>query len=324
MNRGPTSPPLDSAMRVTTNTYPNTLVGQLNHLASRQAQLQTQVSTGQRVQSASDDPAAMQRVLNLQADASNVAQYQANIGAEQDRANSVYGALKSLKAISDRAGQIATLADGLKSSASLQTYAKEVTQLIQQAVQVANTQYNGTYLFAGTRNDQPAFVTTTDASGNITGVSYQGDQNVAMTQIAEGVTVTAQVPGVNTGGAGARGLITDSSTGADLFNHLISLQQHLAAGDTASIASTDRTQLTNDENNVIAQISENGVIQSRLQTSSTMLSDRATALTGRVSEQADADITTTLVQLSATQAAYQATLQTGAQLFKLSLMDYLQ
>jgi len=311
-------------MRVTTNTYPNTLVGQLNNLASRQSQLQTQVSTGQRVRSASDDPAAMQRVLDLQADSSKVAQYQSNIGAEQDRANSVYGALKSIKTISDRAGQIATLADGLKSSADLKTYAKEVTQLIQQAVQVANTQYNGTYLFGGTRNSQAAFVATTDASGNITGVTYQGDQSVAMTQIADGVTVTSQVPGVNNTGSGPRGLITDSSTGADLFNHLISLQQHLAAGDTASIAATDRSQLSNDENNVIAQISENGVIQSRLQSSSTILSDRASSLTSQVSEQADADITTTLVQLSATQAAYQATLQTGAQLFKLSLMDYLQ
>ncbi len=36
----------------------------------------------------------------------------------------------------------------------------------------------GEYLFGGTQNSQPPFVATTDASGNVTAVTYQGNDSV--------------------------------------------------------------------------------------------------------------------------------------------------
>jgi flagellar hook-associated protein 3 FlgL len=311
-------------MRIATNTYTNSLIDQLNSLALRQSQLQNQVATGKRVQNPADDPAAMRRVLDLQAEAGSVTQFQSNIASEQDRATAVYSALKSLKTVSDRASEIATSADDLKSPAELSAYASEITQLIQQSVQAANAQHNGTGLFGGTQTDQPAFVLATDAAGHVTSVTYQGDQGVAPTEISEGVTVSSQIVGANTTGAGPRGLITDSASGADFFNHLISLQNHLLSGDTADIAATDRSQLTKDEDNLIFHVSDNGAVQSRLEASASLLSDRATGLDGQISQQSDADLAQTLVHLSASQNAYQAALQSGAKLFGLSLMDYLR
>jgi flagellar hook-associated protein 3 FlgL len=310
-------------MRIATNACTDSLINQLNALALRQSQLQNQVATGKRVQNPADDPAAMQRVLDLQAEAGSVAQFQSNIASEQNRATAVYSALKSLKTVSDRAGEIATAADGLKSPQELSAYATEVTQLIQQAVQVANTQYNGSTLFGGTQTGQPAFALATDANGNVTSVTYQGDQGVAPTEISEGVKVTSQIAGANTSGSGPRGLITDSASGADFFNHLISLQNHLLSGDTAGIAATDRSQLGKDEDNIIFQISDNGAVQSRLEATASLLSDRASGLSGQISQQSDADMAQTLVHLSAAQNAYQAALQSGAKLFGLSLMNYL-
>jgi flagellar hook-associated protein 3 FlgL len=311
-------------MRVTSNTLSSALIDQLNRLSWRQIQLQNQAASGQRVQLPEDDPGAARQVLDLQAEASSVAQFQKNIATEQNRAGAAYSAIAALKTISDRVGEIATLADGTKSQEELTAYGKEVTQLIQQAVQIANTRHNGSYVFAGTRSAQPAFTVATDVNGQVTGVTYQGNQNLALTEIAEGVTVTSQVPGANTTGSGPRGLITDTASGADFFNHLISLQNHLLSGDVTSIASTDRAQLTADEDNILSHISQNGVVQSRLEAESSLMSDRATGLNKQVSNQADADLTQTLVQLSATQNAYQAALQSGAKIMNLSLMDYLR
>jgi flagellar hook-associated protein 3 FlgL len=310
-------------MRVTTNSYSNGLISQLNLLLSRQTRLQTQAASGQRVQSAEDDPAAARRVLDLQAEAGSVAQYQANVTRAQDQATAVYAAVKALKSVSDRAGEIATLADSLKSPEELAAYADEVGQLIKQAVQAADTKQNGSYLFAGTRTDQLPFAMTTDAEGRVTAVSYQGNESVAPIEIAQGVTVAAQPVGANTSGSGPRGLITDSASGADFFNHLISLQNHLLAGDTAAIAATDRSQLACDEDNLLSQVSQNGAVQSRLEAAASVLNDRTTALQSQVSHEADADLAQTLVQLNATQTAYQAALQTGGKLLGLSLMDYL-
>ena len=311
-------------MRVTSNSFPNTLVDQLGSLASRQNRLQSQAATGQRIRLPEDDPMAMQRVINLQADAGSLAQYQRNIGHQQEVAGASYSALRSLKQISDRVGEIATLADGLKSPQQLTVYAREMSELIKQGVQLVNTKNPDGYLFAGTRSDQPPFVLTSDTSGRVASVTYQGNESVAQSEISNGVTITAQVPGANTSGSGPRGLITDLGSGADFFNHLIALQDHLLGGDTSSIAATDRAALARDEENLILHIGQNGALQSRLEASLALGKDRSIAIDASVSKEADADLAETLTRLSQTQTAYQAALQSAAAILKQSLMDYLR
>ena len=310
-------------MRVAFNTLPDSLISQLNNLSAQQNRLQSQAATGQRIQQISDDPVAARRVLDLQANASQLTQFRQNIALLQDQATASYNSIQGLKTISDRAGEIATLADGTKSPDDLKTYAIEITQLIQQGVQLMNSRHEGNYLFGGTNTNQPPYTVTTDANGNVTGVTYQGNDTVPAAEVAEGATVSVAVPGENTSGSGPSGLITDSRTGADFFNHLISLQNHLLAGDTASIASTDRAALLKDENNILYNISSNGLVQSQLNASDSAAASQLTSLKQSISQNADADLAQTLTKLSATQTAYQAALQSGARLFGQSLMDYM-
>ncbi|HVY68908.1 MAG TPA: flagellin [Verrucomicrobiae bacterium] len=310
-------------MRVTSNTFPTALVNQLTDLNTRQNRLQTQAATGQRLQFPEDDPTAMRRVLDLQNESSSVGQYQNNITQLQQQLTVSYSAMKSLKGISDRASEIATLADGTKSPQDLQTYATELNQLIQQGVDLANSKFGGNFLFGGTKSSAAPYTATLDANGNVTGVAYNGNTQTSQTEIAEGVTFTAQTIGENTSGAGPRGLITDSRVGADLFNHLISLRQHLAVGDTTSIANTDRANLAKDEDNIIFQFGTNGALQSRLDAASSVTSDRSFSIETLVSKEADADLSETLVRLGQTQNAYKAALQSGATILGQSLLDYI-
>src|SRR5262249_52330685 len=238
-------------MRVTANTFPDSLIDQLSSLSQRQGKLQTQAASGQRVQLPEDDPAAMHRVLELQAEGKSLAQYQRNIAHHQEIAASTFNALKALKQVSNRVGEISVSADGLKPQTDLNLYAKEVTELIKQAVQIANSQDRTDYLFSGTLTDRPPFVMTTDANGNATSVTYQGNTTLAQTEITNGVAVSAQAVGANTSGGGPRGLITDDRVGADFFNHLISLQNNLLSGNVSAIQNTDRPDLTRDEDNFL-------------------------------------------------------------------------
>ena len=311
-------------MRVAADSFTNSLVNQLSSLAMKQQRLQNQASSGQRIQVPADDPVALRRILDLQTESSAVSQYQRNITRQQELATATYSGIKSIKTISDRAGEIAILADNLKSPQELQAYASEVTQLIQQAAQVMNTTNRGDYLFAGTRVDQPPFVVTSNATGQVASVVYQGNVTLPEVEIAEGATITTQVVGANTTGSGPRGLVADTTAGADLFNHLIALQNNLLAGDTASIAAVDRGNLRNDEDNLLFHISSNGALQARLESASAISTDRSQSLEKSISGEADVDLAQTLVKLSQTQTAYQAAMQSGASILKLSLMDYLR
>jgi flagellar hook-associated protein 3 FlgL len=311
-------------MRVASTTFPDSFLYETNQLQAQQLQLQGQASTGLNFTEPGDNPAGMAAVLNLQTDSTANQQYQNNITALQTQANTVSNALTSLQAIVSKAGEIATQADGTASQQDLSTYATEVGQLIQQAVQLGNTQdSSGNYIFGGTETGSPPFTATTDSSGNVTGVTYNGNSSVTQAEISPGVTVSAQIPGANTTGSGPAGLFSDSQSGADLFNHLISLQQDLTSGNTAAIASTDSPNLTKDENNVINQVSENGSLQSRLETTSSLATQQGLSITSQISNKTDANLATTLTQLQQTQTAYQAALQSSAMVMQLSIMDFL-
>ena len=180
-------------MRVTANTFPNSLLQQLNSLNQRQNKLQNQAATGQRVQLPEDDPVAMRRVLDLQAEGKSTGQYQRNISRLQELAVASFNSIKALKGVSDRTREISISADGLKSQDELNIYANEVTELIKQAVQTVNAKNRGDYLFSGTLSDQVPFVLATDASGNVTSVTYQGNTTLAESEIASGELVRIPV-----------------------------------------------------------------------------------------------------------------------------------
>ena len=310
-------------MRISFNSFPDGLVDQLGGLMSQQSKLQTQVSSGQRIKLAEDDPNAMSTVLDAQAEAQATNQYQTNVARQQQLATSNYSAIKSLKTLSDRASEIATLAGGVKSTADTAAYAKEINEMIKQAVQFANGKDRDSYLFGGTSGAQP-FALTTDDQGTVTNVTYQGNTSVNQSEIAEGSTFSAQVIGSNTTGAGPRGLITDSSSGADFFNHLVSLRDNLTAGNRDLIANTDTLQLQHDGDNFIYHIGLNGATQSRLETSASVLKDRTLSLNSQVSSAAGTDIAQTVVRLTQAQTAYQAAIQSSGKILSMSLMDYLK
>ncbi|MGE3309193.1 MAG: flagellin [Limisphaerales bacterium] len=311
-------------MRVTSNSFPNTLQEQLARLNQRQSRLQNQAATGQLLTLPEDNPSAMRRILDLQNEAGSVAQYRDNVARHQELATATYSGLKSLRSVVDRASEIATLAGGIQPGRDLKLYATEVNSLIEQTLQVANSRNRGDYLFAGTVVDQPAFAAVRDANGQITAVNYQGNTDVPESEVSAQVELSAQVPGANGTGSGARGLTSDSRTGADIFQHLIALRDRLEAGDVAAITDNSLGEFKADEDHLLMHIGANGALQARLETTDTLLKDRSLSIEALVSQDADADLAQTLVRLSEVQTAYQAALQSGGSILNRSLLDYLR
>ena len=313
-------------MRVASNSYLNTLINEVNGLSAQMDTLQNQATTGLAVQEPSDNPEAMESTLNDLASQASQQQYNNNITTLQSQGNVIYSALQSLQSITSQAETIATEAgNATNSQTQLNDYASQVAALIQQALQVANAQDPSTdqYLFGGTNSGQQPFTATTDANGNVTTVTYQGNSSVSQVEIAPGVTVSVDVPGVNTTGSGAQGLITDTRTGADLFNHLIALQNDLLAGNTAAISGTDTANLKNDENNVTYQVAYNGNIQTQLQTASSVATSQSDSLNQTVTNTSGANIVQTVLEMNQVQDSYEAALETAARVMQISLVDFL-
>ncbi len=312
-------------MRISDSLFTNNFLAQTNQLQAQQNQLQNETTTELKVSLPEDDPATMDQVLTLQTQAAANTQDQSNITQLQSTATTAASAMNSLQTITEQAGEIATEASGVNSSTQLAAYAAQVGSLIQEALQAANTRdAQGNYIFGGTINNQPPFAAATDANGNVTAVNYQGNTDESQTPIGAGQTASTQVPGANNTGSGPEGLLSDSRSGADLFRDLISLQQNLTSGNTAAIASTDSPNLTTDENHIVSSIAANGVLQSTLESASTAATQLGTNITTQTSNLTSADLATTLTKLDQTQTAYQAALQSGEMIMKLSILDYIQ
>ena len=162
-------------MRIAGTSYNDSIINQLNQLAAQQYTLQSQATTGQRIQAPADDPAAMSAALNLQSENSSVQQFSQNVSTLQNRASLSGSALQQLKTITDKANELAAGVDGTTSTQTMLTDSTQVSQLIQQAVDVLNSKDGSSYLFGGTASGQPPFSVTTDANGNVTAVTYKGN-----------------------------------------------------------------------------------------------------------------------------------------------------
>lgn len=313
-------------MYVTRNAFTDSLINQLGQLNTQQATLQSEVSSGLSVQAPSDNPEAMENTLDYQAQNAAQNQYSSNITTLQSRADSVYSVLQSMQTLISQANEIATDAsNGTTSTSEMSDYATQVNDLINQAVGLVNTQdaSTGQYLFGGTASTQQPFTTTTDSNGDVTAVTYNGNSSVNQAQIGAGTTVSVDIPGANTTGSGTPGLVTDSQSGADLFNHLIALRNDLESDNSSAISSTDAPDLQKDENNILYQVSNNGAVQSQLSAASDLASSTSTNLNNMISNTSSANMVQTMMQLSQTQTAYQAALESGSMIMQLSILNYI-
>jgi flagellar hook-associated protein 3 FlgL len=309
-------------IRVTSGAYADRLISNLGSITARQARYQAQISTGQRVTLPEDDPGAVRRALDLEGERGRVGQFGRNITRLKETATATNTVMRSLSKIATRAGELAVKANSIRSADDRKAYAAEVTQMIHQAVSSANTNLRGESVMAGTLNDQPAYTLTAGTDGRVQSVTYNGNQDTSSLDIAEGQELSASVVGSNATGSGPAGLIEDPRAGANLFNHLIQLQDQLLAGTAVTAPTTVGLQA--DADNLLRHIAANGVVQGRLEAGNAMVSDRLLSLEGQISGETDADLAKALVRLNETQVSYQAALQTGGKILTMSLMDYLR
>jgi flagellar hook-associated protein 3 FlgL len=298
-------------MRITNNTVSDNIVTQIQTLGEQQAKLQNQVSTGQRIFQPEDDPAAVGRVLNLQTQQRNLAQYQANAARALEVSQASYSGLQSIKTISDRTSQIATLGSGNLNPSQSQAYGSEVNQLIEQALQTANSKFGNDYLYGGTAVSSAPFVATRDAQGNVTGVTYAGNSNQAGIPISSTSTIAPNTDG------------TTNANFASYINNLVTLRDALNTGSASGIQ-TAQAALATNEDQLVSSIAQVGGVQSRIEATQSQQQDESTDLTKLVSNEVDVDLPSTIVKLTQTQTAYQAALQSAASIMRTSLLDYIK
>lgn len=297
-------------MRLSTATATDTILAQLQQLNRRQAELQNQVSTGQRIFQPGDDPAAVARVVSAQMERRGLLQYQRNADTALEYSKTSYSSLDQFKSLSDRAGELAVLGTGANGLQSMQAYAAEVNQLIEQAVSLGGTRFRNDYIFGGTAVDSFPFNVTRNGAGEVTNTTYAGNTTQLEVPIADGATIRPTPTA------------TTSSGLADFMNGLIALRDALQAGNGAAVQAA-RPALEASEDRLVSALSEHGAVQLRIEVSQNQQQSRLDEINRQISVEADADLPSTIVRLSQTTQAYEAALTSAATIMRMSLLDYI-
>jgi flagellin-like hook-associated protein FlgL len=175
-------------------------------------------------------------------------------------------ALDDLQKVQSKAGDIADKAAEATPEA-MKAAAGKVDQLLEKGVSIANRKGGeGDFLFGGDQAKEAPFEARKDAAGKITEVNYRGSSGVGVEELGSGFSVTTDIPGENTGAAGAIGLVKDSRTGGDLFGNLISLRDNLFASEKEAIVERDIPALRKDAEHLIQHFGEVSANQMMLDT----------------------------------------------------------
>lgn len=302
-------------MRVT-NLGLTTFVSDNLHSAYRRvAAAQEQVTTGRRINRLSDDPVGAVRVFGLRNFTASLDQYDKNINKIFPfikQADSVLGqAEESLF----RAKELALAsANDSQSAADRANTAKEIHELRQQLLNIANTKVDNRYIFAGFANDAAPF---TDGGAS---VAYNGDSGVLKIPTSSASTVELNVPGdVIFQGVGLTG-------GVDIFDVLSDLETALVNNDVNGVNGI-QTQLTRIDNGIDQLLGVRAQFGSRInnaegaQKALAVLQEQAESERTQIE---DVDVLQAYTDFVRYQKMFEAALSSAAQVVQPSLLDFLR
>jgi flagellar hook-associated protein 3 FlgL len=283
-------------MRVDPN-YISNLAAALNQSTGQENTLTSELSSGLRVASLSDGPVAVAQSTLL---GSSIAkddtfvQTASNVSSRMQVTDSTLGEV--VTQITSALSTAVSGNNGTLNASDLASVAQTLSGIRDQVLSLANTSYQGQYLFGGSQGSVPPF--TLDTSTTPATAVYNGDANVQYVQTPSGQQIQVNLPGSAVFGAAGSGVL-----GA--LNQLIS---DFSSGATTASLTADTGALTTALGQLSSQRSTLDSALSRLQATSTYAQTEETQLKVAQSNLVSADPAAVATQLSQAEVQHQALL----------------
>jgi len=283
-------------MRVDPN-YISNLAAALNQSTGQENTLTSELSSGLRVASLSDGPVAVAQSTLL---GSSIAkddtfvQTASNESSRMQVADSTLGEVVTqiTSALSTAVGGN----NGTLNASDLASVAQKLSGIRDQVLSLANTSYQGQYLFGGSQGSAPPF--TLDTSTTPATANYNGDAIVQYAETPSGQKIQVNLPGSAVFGTAGSGVL-----GA--LNQLVS---DFSGGATTAALTADTSALTTALGQLSSQRSTLDSALSTLQATSTYTQTEESQLKVAQGGLVSADPTAVATQLSQAEVQHQALL----------------
>lgn len=290
-------------MRITHGMMQENLLRNVQKNMRHLADAQEAISSGKRMQIASDDPVSASQSLRSSHGLRAIAQHRRNSNSARVRLTSEEAVLDQVTDVLARARELAVvMGSDTAESSGREAAAAEVGQLLEQVLQLGNTVVDDEYIFAGHQSDTPPF----EADG-----TYVGDLGHRETEIGTGYRVTM-------GHNGAE-MFVDSQTVAGLQELEAALNANDREGVQASLAT-----LTNAFANSQSLLAEAGARLRQIDVALENLDALDTNLTTRKAIAEEVEFEEATLELASAQTALQAALAATARAIRINVTEYLR
>jgi flagellar hook-associated protein 3 FlgL len=285
----------------------------LNQISENLQQAQLQISSGLKVSQVSDAPDSVSALLQARANLSAAQQNQANLGRFQSEADGGERALQTAVQLFDQVQTLGAEGDTDTATASTRTdLAQQLGAILQQMGNLANTSVEGRYIFSGDSDQQAAYSINLSSATPVS--AYTGSASTRVAQYPDGntfpVALTAQTifdsanPATNVFSA-ITGLMTALNSNNDT-----AIQTAVAGLDqTGAYLNTQLAFYGNAQDNIAQATNDTQSLQTQLQT--------------QISNLQDADVTSSITELTQEQTQEQAALESEALVPRTTLFDFL-
>lgn len=288
-------------MRITNLMIQMNLQNGLRGRMSAVARASVQATTGQRINTMSDDPVDASQIMRMSSQVHDIDQYRRNGTFATTKLSTEDAAISSLRDAIAKAKSLAmstTAAD--PNDPIRQAALAEAWALKDQIIALGNTRVGNQYIFGGDNS------TTPPCQSN--GI-WVGSANAQQVQINSGVSVTVNHTG--------QPLFTDALNG---INDLLG---QLTSGTPAQIAASANTLETANQTALGIQAEVGSRLQD-VQTAGTQLAALSSSLLDRRDNLRNVDQATAIVQLQQEQSALERAYAVVGRVLQSTLTDYLR
>lgn len=295
-------------MRVNPNPMPD-LLAALNQTKLEAQQAELELASGRSVNQPSDNPTAAALLVENNDQATFNAGYLQSLTAVQGQVSTADSTLSSVVTALHRAISLGVEgANGTLSDSDRAAIATELQGIQSELVSLANTTYQGRFVFAGTNTNTAPFVVDNTVPS---GIRYVGNTDVNQVSIGNGYKLTVNQPGSQ----------LFAAPGNDVFgaiNGLIqALQTNTGIGDAVSLLGAASSYIS-------AQRVFYGNAANQAQSQSTYLNTNKLQIAQQENTLGAADLAEAATNLSQSQLDTQATLAAISKFSQNNLFDYLK
>ena len=290
-------------------------LAQLNAIKVRMDKAQKQLSTGLRINDASDSPDQISELLAARASLSTTQQTNQNLTRVKTEVDSAEAALQQASKTIEQARVLgAQGANSSETAATRKALGDQVGALIEQLVGVSRTTVEGRYIFSGDNDQVPPY--TVDLTQPNPIGSYQGSPT-ATRQVQHPNGTTFNVAET------AQQIFDPASASDNVFSSLVALRSALLNNDSPGISSALNT-LGTSATYFERQLASYGTAQNKIADASSYGSSLELNLQSQISNIQDADLTQAILELNQSQVQQKAALQAKASVQPQSLFDFLR